>query len=211
MVIAFEAFRDGGGLPEWMQNPLKNEGFPVISFSGWVGDGGRGGGSVQNDKPFSCWTQEPPLCGSRKREGLFAPKMGQKVALRAVAVGTLRVHKTPGSPCGATGGHKTVTPPGYGKGICKSSHSGGHNILSRGAAERIRPGVERSGTPGASENSDKPGTGGRKTSLFLPPVSGLSVFCPDRGLRCACPWLYSCAASRLGPATCHAGAVFEMP
>ena len=48
------------------------------------------------------------------REGLFAPRMGQKVALRAAAEWFVFRIESPGSPCGATGDNKHESPTGNG-------------------------------------------------------------------------------------------------
>ena len=52
-------------------------------------------------------------------------------------------------------------------------------------------------TPGEARHTGKPGTGGRRDAVVLPPVPGLIMFWNDRGLRFARPRLDSCAASRL--------------
>ena len=49
------------------------------------------------------WAQGPPWDGSRKREGLFAPRWGKKVALRAAAVWRFAPPKPPVAPRGNRG------------------------------------------------------------------------------------------------------------
>ena len=85
-------------------------------------DNGRRDGNMKTSiglkcKWLSCRTQEPPFGRFAQARRTFCPADGAKSGPAGRCGWALRATNPPGSPCGATGGYKTETPTGYGKGI----------------------------------------------------------------------------------------------